>query len=227
MKKRVFAIILAALTAVIAIGCSDDNGENTGSEISDGIEIPEYITIQDEQFSTELTELNLSDRQLNNNDIEPLKYMVNLTELILGENEISDISALSGLTNLTTLVLQTNKISDISPLAGLVNLTVLMLPGNEISDISALSGLTNLDSLSLADNSITDLRPLAELKNLSMLYLLLNPFIDVSPLAGLTDLKYLSLLYSQVSDEKIAELREALPYTQVHDDPNIEVYVDH
>ena len=60
-----------------------------------------------------------------------------------------------------------------------------------------------------------------------MLFLLSNPFIDISPLAELTDLKYLSLLYSQVSDDKIAELREALPYTQVHDDPNIEVYVDH
>jgi hypothetical protein len=91
---------------------------------------PEYITIQGEQYSTSLTELDLSWRKLTGDDIFLLRHMKNLTQLNLSANEIYDITPLAGLTKLTELDLSYDKISDLTPLSGLTNLTILLLSTN-------------------------------------------------------------------------------------------------
>ena len=173
-----------------------------------------YITIQGEQFSTALTELELVGRGLTNEDIVPLRYMINLTRLDLGDhvgggNYISDLASLSGLTGLTSLWLPNNEISDISPLSGLVNLRTLSLSGNLISDISPLAGLTELTWLSLSSfntgvfefrMNISDISPLAGLTELTTLDLSNNPISNLSPLAGLTNLWWLWLQGIGVND---------------------------
>ena len=190
MKKQILALVLAVVAANMLAGCSDD--------INIPAVIPGYITIQGELFSVSLTELDLSGRALDNSDIEPLRYMVNLTSLMLWGNRISDVSALAGLVSLTNVGLGDNRISDVSPLAGLTNLTRLTLGGNQISDVSALAGLTNLTFLILGDNQIS----------------------DVSALAGLTNLTTLDLaLNSEIDAEQIAALRAALPNTGIRIDP--------
>ena len=70
----------------------------------------------------ETTDCDVGDQQLSN-----------LTELYLGENQISDIKPLASLTNLTWLSLGENQISDIKPLASLTNLNELWLSGNPIA----------------------------------------------------------------------------------------------
>ncbi|MEG3960621.1 leucine-rich repeat domain-containing protein, partial [Microcoleus sp. herbarium2] len=94
-----------------------------------------------------------------------------LTELGLGDNQISDIKPLESLTNLTSLSLSDNQISDIKPLASLTNLTKLYLYNNQISDIKPLESLTNLTSLYLEKNQISDIKPLESLTNLTWLEL--------------------------------------------------------
>jgi hypothetical protein len=168
----------------------------------------DYITIKGEQYSTTLTELVLFGKGLTNADIEPLRYMTNLTYLDLGTNQISDISPLKGLTNLMELSLMQNQISDISPLRGLTNLTNLSLPLNQISDISPLKGLTNLTALGLFDNQISDVSPLAGLTNLTGLDLDNNQISDVSPLKGLTNLTSLFLSDNPITDwSPVAHIR--------------------
>lgn len=206
MNRRIFALILTiALIALTAVGCTNDNGEvetTTNDEIStnneetnEPEEIPEYITIKDMRFETlTTTELDLGTQQLNNSDIEPLKYIVNLTNLTLNGNQISDISALAGLTSLTWLVLANNQINDISELEKLTNLTGLGLDSNQISDISALAGLTNLKTLALSYN---------------------DQISDISVLFGLANLEKLYLQGLPISDEQFAELKEALPNTEI------------
>jgi hypothetical protein len=175
-------------------------------------EFPEYITIKGVEYYTSSWWLILSEFELTDADIEPLKYMVNLTSLSLYRNQISDISPLAGLTNLTLLHLAFNPISDISPLAGLTNLTELHLIYNQISDISPLAGLTNLTFLDLEYNQISDISPLAGLTNLTGLWLRDNQISDISPLAGLTNLRHLTLSNNyQISEAQIEELRAALP----------------
>ena len=178
------------------IQSEDDNAESTPmteptpeateSQQQESQDAPDYITIRGEQFSIELTELDLNGMGLTDEEIAPLRYMTNLHTLHLGEtqfsnNQISNISSLAGLTNLERLVLRNNLISDIAPLAGLTNLTWLDMQSNQISDITPLAGLTNLTLLDLWNNQISDITPLTGLTNLHTLSLGFNQINDWSP----------------------------------------------
>ncbi|MDE5577452.1 MAG: hypothetical protein K2J11_08710, partial [Oscillospiraceae bacterium] len=144
MKKKIFAFAAAYCLALAA--CSP-NGSNditdittvtetsaeeittfyeTSSEENTVVQTEELVTIAGVEYSTLLTELDLSHSfltKLTSDDIKPIEKLKNLTVLNLEKNEISDLVSLSGLVNLTDLNLVDNKISDINPLAGLTNLT--------------------------------------------------------------------------------------------------------
>ena len=108
--------------------------------------------------------------------LKGLEYAINLTELHLGYNRISDLSPLKNLTNLEILDLHINgRISDVSPLKDLINLQWLSLRGNQISDISPLKDLTDLTYLHLAVNhKISDVSPVSTMTNLTFLDIELN-----------------------------------------------------
>ncbi|MDR1217732.1 MAG: leucine-rich repeat domain-containing protein, partial [Oscillospiraceae bacterium] len=161
---------------------------------------PEYITIQGEQYSTSLTELDLSWRKLTGDDIFLLRHMKNLTRLNLSANEIYDITPLAELTKLTSLGLSFNKISDLTPLSRLTDLTTLVLRTNLLSDLTPLAELTNLTYLDLSFTQISDVTPLAGLTNLTILDLGYNKIADITPLTELTKLEFLGLKSNQVID---------------------------
>ena len=150
------------------------------------------------EFAINLTELDLWGNNVS--DISLLLSLTNLTELDIGSNDISDISPLSSLINLTELWLSSNDISDISPLSSLTNLTELWLSSNDISDISPLSSLTNLATLWLSSNDISDISPLSSLTNLTELSIWNNDISDISPLSSLTNLTYLDIESNDISD---------------------------
>ena len=150
------------------------------------------------EYAINLNEIELHANQIS--DFSPLAGLTNLTQLNLGDNQISDISSLAGLTNLTFLWLSNNQISDISLLANLTNLTRLWLWNNQISDFSPVAGLTNLTDLRLDDNQISDISLVANLTNLTELWLPNNLLSDLSPLAGLTNLTFLNLAENQIRD---------------------------
>ena len=75
--------------------------------------------------------------------LKGLEYAINLTELHLGRNHITDVSPLKDLTNLRFLDLGDNwRIADVSLLRNLTNLTFLNLRGNRITDVSPLKNMT-------------------------------------------------------------------------------------
>ena len=164
---------------------------------------PAYITILGERFSTSLTGLSL-DGPLTNEDIAPLRYMTELTQLTVGTmdpfNHITDLSPLVGLANLEVLFFTGDYLSDISALSGLENLTNVHIFRTQVADISALAGLANLGILQLAASQITDITPLAKLTNLHSLDLSWNQIADITPLAGLTNLHSLNLAENQITD---------------------------
>src|SRR6476661_9787382 len=145
-----------------------------------------------------LTEIHLNENQIT--DINPLSGLTNLTELSLGNNQISDITGLSALTNLTKLCLQYNQITDITGLWALTNLTQLSLSHKQITDITGLSGLTNLTGLHLYSTQITDIAGLSALTNLTELNLGNNQITDITGLSALTNLTKLSLYSNQITD---------------------------
>ena len=118
-----------------------------------------HIEIKGVGIGIDWERLDLSGMELTSADIEPLRYMTNLEELALTDNQISDISVLNGLTTLTDLDLGYNQISDISALSGLMSLSGADFSSNQISDIGGLNGLTNLLLLAMEDNPISDWSP--------------------------------------------------------------------
>ena len=135
------------------------------------------------------------------NNIEGLEHAVNLDDLILMDNGISDISAIAGLSNLSRLALDRNfLIEDISAVSGLTNLNSLYLRDNQIEDISAVSGLTNLGILDLERNRISDISDVSELTSLTSLSLMANSISDISAVSELTNLNTLYLSTNQISD---------------------------
>ena len=169
MKRQLFIPVAALLFALVLIPAANVYASEIAAPAVD-IEIPEYITIGGEQYSTSLTELDLRgcscSRRLTDRQIDSLRYMTSLTTLYLSGNQISDLTPLTNLNNLEVLILDRNRISDITPLANLTNLTQLDMRGNRISDITPLSNLTNLRQLRLDCRSrITDWSPVDHVRN--------------------------------------------------------------
>jgi|GEM_PF-6433329 len=160
----------------------------------------DYITIKGMRYSISLTELNLAEMGLRNEDIAPLKHMTNLKWLALDSNQITDLLPLAGLTDLTWLSVDRNQISNLTPLSGLINLSFLFLSENHISNLQPLSNLANLTDLYLTNNQISDLMPLASLTNLTTLYLYSNKISNLTSLSNLTNLTILLLHSNQLSD---------------------------
>lgn len=175
--------------------------------------IPDVLMVGDMMLSIWYTALDLSDKQLTEEDIEHLRYMVNLTWLDLSGNAILDISQtpIPQLTDLRHLNLSVNRVNDewhrgiyfledISALASLTNLTELNLSNNSIVDISTLANLTNLTTLDLTTNPVEDISPLAGLTNLENLQAngLFSP--NINYLTNLTNLHSLGLAHSRLDD---------------------------
>ena len=142
-----------------------------------------------------------------------LEYAINLTQLTLSNNSISDISAVSGLTNLRILNLARNEIRYISVLSNLIKLTSLDLSHNEIRDFSVLSTLkTKLATLYLDGSKIRTTDPLLPLTNLQNLFIRDHRITDVGELLKLARLENLQDLRLDSSRLVLSKLndREAL-----------------
>ncbi len=176
----------------------------------------DVITVEDMATLTTLWAYN---RDIT--DLTGIEHAVNLEELSLLENLLSDISPLAELTELQELNLGNlnpggNRIFDISSLAGLTKLQTLDLRSNPISDISPLSGLINLENLQLGamyhstgnvferfrttQGVLSDISPLAGLTKLRVMSLNNNSISDISPLSTLINLELLGLHFNNISD---------------------------
>ena len=148
--------------------------------------------------------------------VPEIEQLINLTDLFLLGNQISDVTPLAELTELPYLNLNFNQISDITPLAELTCLQGLELGHNQISDITPLTGLTNLQHLYLRDNQISDTMPLARLTNLWNLDLGGNQISDITSLTGLTNLQDLDLTGNQIAETDKQWIRAQLPNCDIY-----------
>ena len=98
--------------------------------------------------------------------IEGLQYAINMTELLIENNLLTNIEQLTNLKNLNTLFLNNNLIASVPNLSNMNSLTSLLLNGNEIKDISPISGGKNLRFIKINENRVSDLSSLSTLENL-------------------------------------------------------------
>ena len=143
----------------------DDNLETAVREMLGKIE--GSLNIEDLEG---LNKLDANQRGIES--LSGLEYAVNLEELFLCDNQISDVGPLASLTKLTHLRLSDNQISDVNPLAALTNLKMLHINDNQISDVSPLLfSLTNLTELSLTGNQNIDRKILLGAKPPNLIHL--------------------------------------------------------
>ena len=174
------------------------------------------------EFATELTDIDLGENQIT--DLSPLRPLLNVNRLNISGNPLSDaaLMPLAQSIQLESLDISEAGISDLSVLSGLTNLVHLKLGHNEISDLTSLAGLTRLEMLELDQNRIWDLSPLSGLVNLKMLELSDNYISDLFPLAELTNLEVLRLKGNKISDvsplTELSKLSElTLVANRIHD----------
>lgn len=104
----------------------------------------------------------LSGSNMGIKSIEGIEYCINLKEIHLIGNEISNIDSLASLAddnNLIELGLDANNISNISPLRNFKSLEVLGLSDNKITDVTDLSNIDNIRFIGLMKNDISSLTP--------------------------------------------------------------------
>lgn len=197
------AACIAVLVASVCITAGAMGGElvefpdpNLAQALSEALGIPaaEITTTVMETLSS----LDAKERGIRH--LDGLEHGVNLEELNLWGNEISELQPLQNLTQLQMLWLGGNEISVLQPLQNLTQLQVLSLWRNRIGDLSPLSGLTQLKQLRLQSNMVSDLAPLAGLIRLTRLELADNRIDDLTPLSALTKLERLDLAWNRITD---------------------------
>ncbi len=171
------------------------------------------------------TAINLEDLRLSHNllsDISPLAGLLRLHHIELEDNTITDISSLKELINLDGLHISHNLITDISPLGGLVNLRRINLGHNVVDDWSPLAGLIKLESITMSHNPVADLSPLRGLISLRGFHSWGTPILSLAPLTESPKLQVISICGGEISDisplEGLASLKELyLPGNEVND----------
>lgn len=140
---------------------------NTGSaEIKDrieGLKIAQKafedgnkVVIGGEEYSVDITSLDLADKGLRSKDLNELQKLTELTTLKLGKNKIDKLNFLVPLKNLVSLDLSENNIKDVDMLVSLSSLKTLHLDGNKIENFEPLCSLKNLTTLTITGMKISE-----------------------------------------------------------------------
>ncbi len=127
------------------------------------------VKIAGEMMPIDLVELDLSERQLTNAQIQNIRHLKKLERLDLKNNFLTDLSCLSGLTQLKDICFDNNNVQDIEFARHMMKLQRISGENSGVSDISPLAGKTELVSVFFGDtDGITDISPIKDSKGLVM-----------------------------------------------------------
>ncbi len=98
-------------------------------------------------------------------DLHPIEGMKRLDRLDLSHTLIDDnsLKALAGLVNLTELMLDEDTITDLTPLANMQKLERLSIKSTTVKNLQPIAGLRTLKYLYIANTAITDISPVQPL----------------------------------------------------------------
>jgi Leucine-rich repeat (LRR) protein len=127
-----------------------------------------------------------------------IENLVNLSELNLSHNRVSDTAPLASLTRLRSVELGYNTISVPRLEGSRLAMRSLNLDHNEIADLDWIAGLPNLASLSVGHNRISTLDALATLPDLIELDVSANSISQSDALGHMRTLEYVNLARTSV-----------------------------
>ncbi len=181
-----------------------------------------------------LIELDLRFSDVSDEVLEPLKNAHSLKALDLAFSNVTgeSLGMLSKLPNIQYLRLDACKVNDdhLTTFSDMPQLVLLRLGRTQVTDkgLPAIGKLPNLRTLDLRDCAVTDrgLPSLGRMKQLCWLYLsktirywkgdrsqLTDASVDY--LSTVKSLKRLDIAASQMTDERLSRLREALPKLEI------------
>ncbi len=131
--------------------------------------------------------------------LSDLSLMKSLNNLTLIYQRIDDLSALRNL-NLQNLTIIGNYVSDLSPLAQIKTLRYLNISNNPVADISALEGLDRLEALHMQQCNVADISVIENMPGLTALSLGQIPCLDLSPILKLQNLSFVEITGSSLQD---------------------------
>jgi Leucine-rich repeat (LRR) protein len=141
---------------------------------------------------------NLARLELNYNQFESLNWLTTqhfsvLSSLSVAHNNLDTLDAVGAVMQLRELNVRNNRITDIGPAFNLTALELIDLGSNMVSSIQGISALKELRRAFLDRNNLTHVADLADLKWLEELDLSSNPLGEVSDLGALQRLQRLDL----------------------------------
>lgn len=129
--------------------------------------------------------------------------LTNVKDIFLGQGDLEDLKPVEGLTQLISLRASINKVKDIKPLSRMTKLDRLDLARTLVEDIAPIGNMTELTELALDDSPVTDLSALAKCVKLERLSIKNTRVTDLKPLQGLRKLKVLSIQGSPITDTNV------------------------
>lgn len=154
---------------------------------------PQQVKIGSEFFPVDSVSLDLSNRELTNQQIFNLTHMKKLEYLDLSGNYITDLSCLNGLSEMDSLFFSNNNVSDISFAASMPKLRQFVAENCGISDISVLADKTQLEYVFIGDNYVTDISPLENCNKLKQIGFNEAQIGNIEALRDKTDLEKVCL----------------------------------
>jgi hypothetical protein len=147
---------------------------------------------QDIKDLSPLSELEIVHLYLNDNriqDITPLKNVTSLYTLEIGGNPVSDFSAIENLTGIGELDISDTLCSDPSFIKNNTGLEMLKARSLNIERLDFLLPLYKLRSLDLEHNQITEIYTIQGLNKLEFLNIADNPITDLSGINEMNGIK--------------------------------------
>ena len=109
---------------------------------------------------------------LTSQDVDSLRYCIDLIALDLGHNDITDLDFLRPLKNLQVLILaDSRKLTDVSVIGTLSRLKYLELFLTNVSDVAPLASLSELLDVNLCITKVVDASPLLACKELERIWI--------------------------------------------------------
>ncbi|MBE7057672.1 MAG: leucine-rich repeat domain-containing protein [Ruminococcaceae bacterium] len=217
-KGIIFCLAVAAIIAVLASGCQNDN-EITMPTFSVPTPTPTISAtgaIMPTPTPNSEEEIHFGDVRLENivrdkigKNIGPIMRadVENITVFSARVEGIYSVDGLQYFTSLEELDLYGNRISDLTPVSSLTSLKKLNLGKNynvlsagssdvKGLDITPLKTLSLLEEVDLSDNMLSNIDTLRSLPLLKRVVLTGNRIDDITPLSACKNIKYVDLSYN-------------------------------